>query len=459
MSLPDNIFREYDIRGIADTDLSDGNVELIGAAFGAHLAKNGVGSISLGGDVRFSTERIRKSVTRGLVRSGISVIDLGVVTTPILYWSLFDLNLDGAVMITGSHNPKDMNGLKLALGKTTIYGDEIQEVLRLARGPLPASPTPGRVSRRSVGDAYVSMLLSRVSLGSRKLRVVADAGNGTAGLFVRQYLEGLGCEVVPLFCDPDGAFPNHHPDPQRRENLATLSETVRRTGADVGLAFDGDADRLGVVDERGDIVWGDILMALYWREILPSHPGTTVLIEVKCSQALEEEARKLGGSPEYCRAGHSLIKARMKEVNALFAGELSGHMFFADEYFGFDDSFYAAGRLLRILSHGRQTLSELLSDIPKYPSTDEVRIDCPDDRKFDVIGRIRDAALRDHDAITVDGVRILYSEGWALARASNTQPVIVARCEGKTREALSAIAADMKRRMLEEGLPSFEWGH
>ena len=459
MSLPANIFREYDIRGIADSDLTDENVEQIGAAFGACLMQNGVDKASVGGDVRLSTERIRRAATRGLVRAGVSVTDLGVVMTPILYWSLFELNLDGAVMITGSHNPKDMNGLKLALGKTTMYGEQIRNILRLAESGLSDAREPGRVTSRSIGRDYVDMLLSRISLGPRKLRVVADAGNGTAGLFIRQYLEGLGCEVIPLYCDPDGTFPNHHPDPQRRENLLALSETVRRNGADVGLAFDGDADRLGVVDERGEIVWGDILMTLYWREILPAHPGTTVLIEVKCSQALEEEVRKLGGVPEYCRSGHSLIKARMKEVNALFAGELSGHMFFADEYYGFDDSFYAAGRLLRILSHETQPLSVLLSDVPKYPGTDEVRIDCADDRKFDVIDRIRDAALRDHDAITVDGVRVLYPDGWGLVRASNTQPVLVARCEGKDAKSLERISADMRRRIVDQGIPSFEWSY
>lgn len=456
--LPGNIFREYDIRGLADTELTDEVVENIGMAFGTYLSQRGVRKASIGGDVRLSTDRIKNAVIRGLTSIGIDIVDIGIVTTPILYWSMFHLNLDGAVMVTGSHNPKDMNGLKLAYGKATLYGKEIQDIRAIIENNrMVKTDRKGTVTRTDISQGYVDMLLSKIKLGKRKLKVVLDSGNGTAGLFASSYFNGLGCETIPLFCEPDGHFPNHHPDPLKRENLRFVIDAIKRYGADLGIAFDGDADRIGVVDDKGNVVWGDILMAFYWREILPKHPGAIAIIEVKCSQALEDEILRLGGKPYYWKAGHSLIKAKMKELHALFSGELSGHMFFADEYFGYDDSFYAAGRLLRILSSSDKTLSELLSDMPVYYSTAEVRVDCPDDRKFDVIEAIKEEALKDHEAITVDGVRIKYPDGWGLVRASNTQPELVTRCEGRTENALRSITDDMKHRMIKAGLPDFEW--
>ena len=301
------------------------------------------------------------------------------------------------------------------------------------------------------------MLGERLALGPRRLKVVADAGNGTAALFIEPFLRRLGVDYTLLFATPDGRFPNHHPDPVKRENLVELIRTVRETGADLGVGFDGDADRLGVVDEKGEVIWGDILMALYWQEILPKHPGAEAIVEVKSSQALVDEIRRLGGKPVFWKAGHSLIKAKMRELNALFAGEVSGHMFFADEFFGFDDSFYATGRLLRILSNTDKSLSELVAPLPHYYSTAETRIACPDDIKFGVIDAVREEALKEYEAITVDGVRILYPEGWGLVRASNTQPVIVARAEGCTPEALERNAADLKARIMAAGVGDFDW--
>lgn len=458
MQISPVIFREYDIRGVADTDLSDPVVEAVGKAFGTWLRRRGVDKVSVGGDVRLSTARIEKAAVRGLNWAGLDVVRLGTVTTPILYWSIPGLSLGGGVMITGSHNPKDMNGLKLAYGTSTLYGDEIREILRMIlEDDLQKGSPEGRVETADISGRYLEMLRSKISLGPRKLRVVADSGNGTAGLHVRSFLEFLGCSVVSLFEKPDGTFPNHHPDPQKRENLVSLMETVVREKADLGIAFDGDADRLGVVDERGEMIWGDILMALFWEEILPKHPGAEAIVEVKCSQSLVDEILRLGGKPLFWKSGHSLIKAKMKEIGAVFAGELSGHFFFADEYYGFDDSFYAAGRLLRMLSHGTESLSAMVSHVPVYLSTAEIRIDCADEEKFEVVNAIRDKALHDHEAITVDGVRILYPAGWGLIRASNTQPVIVTRCEGRTGKALEEIGADIKRRLLAEGLPDFEW--
>ncbi len=452
-----HIFREYDIRGLAEEELTPRTVELIGRALGTRLVRQGVKTATVGGDVRLSTERIRGNLLEGLTATGLDVIDIGKATTPLFYWSLHHCEAGGGVMITGSHNPKEFNGLKLAEGKATLYGGQIQEILgMIVADDLDEAKRPGAVTRADIGDAYVRMLLSRLEL-KRPLKVVADAGNGTAALMIEPFLRGLGCDVIPLFCEPDGTFPNHHPDPTKRENLQDLIAAVLESGADLGVGFDGDSDRIGVVDDRGRVIYGDTLMALYWREILPKHPGTPCIVEVKSSQALVEEIEHLGGKVIFYKSGHSLIKAKMKEVDALFTGEVSGHMFFADEFYGFDDAFYAAGRLLRLLAAQDRKLSEILDTIPSYPSTAETRIDCPDAVKFDVVDAIRDSALKEHEAITVDGVRVLYSDGWGLVRASNTQPVIVARCEGRTEEALRRIEKDMKARILTAGVADFDW--
>ncbi len=460
MNLPSHIFREYDIRGNADEELTSETIRAIGLAYGTFLLREGVRKITVGGDIRLSTERIREDVIEGVTSAGIDVVDIGMVTSPLLYWSLFRLDLEGAVMITGSHNPKEFNGLKLAFGKTTLYGDQIQEIRRMIESDdLAVAPRKGSVATMDISEEYLAMLVSKIKLGDRKLKVVTDSGNATAGPLVNRFLREIGCEVIPLFEEPDGTFPNHHPDPTKREYVQDLIETVKREKADVGLGFDGDADRIGVIDDRGEIVWGDILMILFWREILPRYPGTEAIVEVKSSQALVDEIKRLGGKVVWWKSGHSLIKAKMKEMDALFSGEVSGHMFFADEFWGFDDAFYAAGRLLRILSNTDRKLSKLLEDVPVYHSTAETRIACPDERKFDVVDHIRDNALKDHEAITVDGVRILYPRGWGLVRASNTQPVIVARVEGKTQADLAEYSADLKRRILEAGVENFFWEH
>ncbi|KUK42136.1 MAG: Phosphomannomutase [Thermovirga lienii] len=458
MPVPEHIFREYDIRGLADEELNSENVQAIALAFGTLLKRKGIGRICLGGDVRPSTERIRKDVIEGITLAGIDVTDVGVVTTPMLYWSLYHYGVNGGIMITGSHNPPEFNGLKLAVGKTTLYGRQIKEIYdMISKNDLEKGTKKGSVFSESINEPYINMLLSKITLGPRKLKVVTDSGNGTAGPIINEYLKRSGCEVVPLFAEPDGRFPNHHPDPTKRENLGTLIDTVIKEKADVGLGFDGDADRIGVVDDQGNIVWGDILMILFWREILPKHPGAKAIVEIKSSQALVDEIERLGGEVVWWKSGHSLIKAKMKELNALFSGEVSGHMFFADEYYGFDDSFYAAGRLLRILSNSDKSLSEMLSDVPKYYSTAETRIPCSDEEKFQVIEKIKESALKDYDAITIDGVRILYPRGWGLVRASNTQPVLVARAEGKTEKDLEEYCNDLKKRILEAGVDDFQW--
>lgn len=458
---PKHIFREYDIRGIAESELNDSTVFLIGQAYGTWLMERGVSKATVGGDARLSTKRIRAAAAAGLMKAGVSVIDIGLSSTPTFYWSLYKFDVNGGVMVTGSHNPKEFNGLKVAFEKSTLWGDDILEISRIIeQDRMIEAEVPGTLSFADITAEYIDMLTSKITLGAHRPKIVCDSGNGTGGLYAPEFLRRIGCDVEELFSEPDGTFPNHHPDPTKRENLPKLIEKVLETGADLGVGFDGDSDRIGVVDDKGDVIWGDRLMALYWREILSKHPGAVAICEVKSSMALPEEVEKMGGRPIWWNSGHSLVKAKMREENALFSGEVSGHMFFADEFFGFDDAFYAAGRLCRIISNTDKKLSELMSTIPMYPSTIETRFDCPDDLKFGVVERVREKALEEGlKAVTVDGIRIIYENGWGLVRVSNTQPVLVARCEGRTEEELTFICSDMKRRLKEAGSPDFEWGY
>lgn len=457
--VPEHIFREYDIRGIADSELTDEFVMSIGHAFGTWLSAKGVSKATIGGDARLSTQRIRTAAAAGMMKAGINVIDIGFVSTPTFYWSMYRLDADGGIMVTGSHNPKEFNGLKVAYDKATLWGEDIREIMRIIKEDrLKTTEAPGSLSSADINEEYLEMLVSKIKLGPRIPKIVCDSGNGTAGIYAPEFLRKIGCDVVELYSEPDGTFPNHHPDPTKRENLPKLIETVLAEKADLGVGFDGDSDRIGVVDDRGEIVWGDRLMALFWQEILPKNPGAVAICEVKSSMALPEEIVRLGGRPIWWNSGHSLVKAKMREEKALFSGEVSGHMFFADEYYGYDDAFYAAGRLCRILSHSGRKLSELMSAVPIYPSTIETRYPCPDDVKFEVVERVKKKALSEGlDTITVDGVRIVYDDGWGLVRVSNTQPVLVARCEGRTTAALEKICADMKKRLIEAGSPPFEW--
>ena len=459
--IPAHIFREYDIRGLAEEELTNDHVALIGRAYGTWLAARGVTKATLGGDARLSSRRIKAAAAAGMMSAGINVIDLGLCSTPTFYWSLYKLEANGGIMVTGSHNPKEFNGLKVAWEKSTLWGDDIQEIYRIINEDrMKTAAEPGRLSFADINAEYIDMLVSKVTLGPRRPKIVCDSGNGTGGLYAPEFLRRLGCEVTDLYSEPDGNFPNHHPDPTKRENLVQLIKTVREQGADLGVGFDGDADRIGVVDDQGRVIWGDRLMALFWREILPKHPGAIGICEVKSSMALPEEIEKLGGRPLWWMAGHSLVKAKMREEHALFSGEVSGHMFFADEYFGYDDGIYSAGRLCRILSNTDRKLSDIMAEIPLYPSTIETRFDCPDDVKAGVVERAKEQAEKEGlKMITVDGMRIIYPHGWGLVRVSNTQPVLVARCEGRTKADLDEICKDMKRRLLAAGSPDFEWGY
>lgn len=447
--IPPTIFREYDIRGVVGRDITVETAGAIARAYAAYLRERGERRVVVGRDLRESSPEIRDAVVGALGESGCDIVDIGTVITPVFYYARVHLGIDGGVMITASHNPPEFNGFKLAHGFGTIYGAEIQEIRRIAASGEFVSGR-GRVEEQDVLQAYRAMLKDKIRLGGRRVRAVVDCGNGTASLIAPQALEDLGVEVIRLYCDPDPTYPNHQPDPVAPENLADLIATVRRDGADVGLGFDGDGDRIGVVDDQGTILWGDMLMILFWREILPKYPGTPGIVEVKCSQVLFDEIARLGGKPMFYRTGHSLIKAKMREIDAVFTGEMSGHMFFADQYYGYDDAVYAAGRLLRILSNSPRALSGLLADVPRYPVTPEVRVDCPDERKFDVVRNLTEQFRRIYQVIDVDGARIVLPDGWGLVRASNTQPVLVLRAEGKTPDALARI-----KRLLEDALAQF----
>ena len=442
------IFREYDIRGIAGKDLTDDAVRTLGSAIGTYLWRQGCKQISLGRDCRLSSTRLKEQLSRGVLATGLNVVDIGVCPTPLLYFSLHRLNPDGGIMITGSHNPPEYNGFKVAVGKFTIYGDQIQEIAKIAEsGNLAAGE--GRIEEVSLLSDYHRYLVEAFGRLKNPPRVVVDAGNGTASIIAPQVYRDLGCEVIELYCTMDGNFPNHHPDPTVVDNLQDLIQKVRQKQADVGIAFDGDGDRIGAVDDQGNIIWGDHLMILYSREILRERPGATIIAEVKCSKNLYDDIEKNGGRGIMWRAGHSLIKAKMKEEKAALAGEMSGHMFFADRYFGYDDAIYGGARLLEILSKSERTISEMLADVPKTYSTPEIRVECPDRYKFEVVRKAQEFFRRHYRTVTVDGVRVLFDDGWGLVRASNTQPALVLRFEAESPQRLEEIRALIEGKLEE----------
>lgn len=433
-----HIFREYDIRGRASDELGQDSVFLLGRALGTYFRAHGAKWVSLGRDCRLSSPAIAGALQQGLTSTGVSVVDLGMVPTPLLYFSLHHLEVDGGVQVTGSHNPPEYNGFKICLGQATLYGEEIQAVRRIAESGLFAQGH-GVLEEKEIKTAYVEEALERVHAGPVKRKVVVDAGNGVGGLVAPLLYRRMGIGVEEIFCEPDGRFPNHHPDPTIPENLDHLFSRVTATGADLGIAFDGDADRIGVVERDGKIIWGDQLMILFSRDILRRHPGATIVGEVKCSQALYDDIEKHGGRPVMWKAGHSLIKSKMKEEGALLGGEMSGHLFFADRYYGFDDAVYAGARLLEILTCDEKTIQAHLADVPAWVSTPEIRMECPDDKKFTVVSRLVDAFKREYQVIDVDGARVLFEGGWGLVRASNTQPVLVLRFEAVDEKRLQEI--------------------
>jgi phosphomannomutase/phosphoglucomutase len=427
-------FREYDIRGIVGSQIFEADATRLGLAFGTYIGRWGKRRVSLGRDIRPSSEGFRNALLEGLLQTGLEVTDLGICPTPVFYFSLRHLSLEGGVMITASHNPPEYNGFKICNGPDTIFGSEIQDLRRLLEQGDFASGR-GRLEFADVITPYRNYILDTVRL-ERRLRIGLDAGNAVGGPVALPLLRSLGCEVHDLYCEPDGTFPNHEPDPTVLENLRDLTALVRREGLDVGIAYDGDCDRIGVVDEEGRVIFGDRLLIIFAREILARRPGTTFVSEVKCSKTLYDDIRRRGGTAIMWKAGHSLIKSKMREVNAVLAGEMSGHMFFADRYFGYDDAIYASCRLLEILAATGKTIAELLDGVPETVVTPEIRVECPDEIKFSLVDKVKEHLRQSHQIIDVDGVRVLFDRGWGLVRASNTQPALVLRFEAETEEAL-----------------------
>ncbi len=396
--------------------------------------------VSVGMDCRVHSPELEKGVVEGLMWTGCHVFRLGVVPTPVLYFSVVDLGLDGGVMVTASHNPPEYNGFKLCVGVKTLFGDKIQELKRMIENGDFEKGEGSLKEVEGIVERYISYILKNVDVKGR-LKVGVDGGNGTVGPVAVRLFEEMGVEVHPIFCEMDGTFPNHHPDPVVEENMRFLKDLVTSRGLDVGFGYDGDGDRLGVLDEKGNVIHGDMLILIFARDILRRFPGAKVIGEVKCSQVLYDTISKWGGRPIMWKTGHSYIKEKMEKEGALLAGEMSGHMFFRDRYFGFDDAIYASARLLEILSREERSLSELLSDVPKMWASPEIRVDCPDDVKFRVVDRLKEVLPRGKSVVDIDGIRVVYHDGsWALVRASNTQPALVLRFEAPTRERLEEIS-------------------
>jgi phosphomannomutase/phosphoglucomutase len=431
------IYREYDIRGLVEKDLTPEIVRRIGQGFGTHMVKLGRKNLVVGRDGRLSSKAFQEALIEGLASTGCHVVDVGVCPTPVYYFSIFHLDKDGGMMVTGSHNPPEFNGFKVSVGKSTLFGEEIQKLGKLIeKGDFVRGK--GDVSTYEIIPPYQDTLKKNILLG-KKMKVVIDSGNGTAGPVAAPLLRDLGCEVEELYCEVDGRFPNHFPDPTIPENLKDLIARVKKTGAAAGIGYDGDADRIGVADDQGNIIWGDQLMILFSREILKEGKGATFVAEVKCSQNLFDDIEKRGGKAIMWRTGHSLIKQKMKEEKAVLGGEMSGHLFFADRYYGYDDAIYASCRLIELLSKTDRKLSQLLEDVPKTVITPEIRVACQDEIKFKVVEKVREELKKGYPVIDVDGVRVKFEDGWGLVRASNTQPVLVLRFEALTEKRLKEI--------------------
>ncbi len=443
--IPAHIFREYDIRGLHETELTDDVAEAVGRAFGTMIGRAGGRRVALGRDVRPSSARLAAGAERGIVASGLEVERVGVVPTPALYYAVAVRGLDGGMQITGSHNPPEFNGFKMTKKTLPLYGAEIQAMRTLiesgdrAGGPGGAG-RPGRAADRPVLDEYRVMLAERLK-SSPGLHVVMDCGNGCAGTVVPETFERMGHRVVPLFAELDGRFPNHLPDPTVPGLLVALQAEVRARGADLGIGFDGDADRVGAVDRNGRIVWGDQILALLARDVLTRVPGAKIIFDVKCSQGLREDIEAHGGQPEMWKTGHSLLKSRLHETGAPLAGEMSGHMFFSEGYYGFDDALFAAGRLLRYVAAAGRPFDEMVDSIPRYFATPETRLACPEERKVAVVEELKRSFAGRYRVIDIDGARVEFGDGWGLVRASNTQPALVVRFEARTPERLEQIQA------------------
>ncbi|MCH7818536.1 MAG: phosphomannomutase/phosphoglucomutase [Candidatus Marinimicrobia bacterium] len=443
------IFREYDIRGVVEEDFPPEVTELLGKGFGTFVKEKAIDKISLGGDVRLTTKALKEAFAKGVLSTGVNIVDIGIIPTPVSYFSIHHLKLQGAVQITGSHNPPEFNGFKMTLSTGAVYGKQIFSIRDIIDSGEFAEGE-GVMENRDITDEYCRDIVNKIKL-DKPLKIITDCGNGAGGLVAPKVLREIGCEVDELFTEPDGTFPNHHPDPTVEKYIKVLIEKVKNGNYDFGVAFDGDMDRIGVVDNKGNIVWADYLMALLAEEVL-AKGRKTIIFDVKCSQGLSERIIELGGDPLMYKTGHSLIKAKLRELNEDFAGEMSGHIFFADEHYGYDDALYVTARLARFMSRTEDSMSDKMATLPKYYSTPEMRLNISDDKtKFEIVEKAIEYFTNNYDCDTIDGVRIQYGDGWGLVRASNTQPVIVVRFEAKTEERLAEIKDEVIGKLMEYG--------
>ncbi len=438
---PHHTFREYDIRGIAGTEITEDLARQLGLAYAALLPSHETRPVIVGRDVRLSGPSLMAAVIEGVLEGGRDVMDIGMGPTPLAYYGVFHLNGAGCIQITASHNPGDYNGFKMMQDRDSLHGEAIQHIKSLILSPPVKAKRRGKTSEAHIHDDYMTFVASDCTL-DRPLKVVIDAGNGPSGILAGPIYRDLGCDVIELFCEPDGTFPNHHPDPTVEENMRDISRTVIQHGADLGIAFDGDGDRIGVVDEHGRIIYGDMLLLLLSRHLFEQHPGATVISEVKCSRHLYDDIAAHGGNAIMWCTGHSPIKAKMKETGALLAGEMSGHMFFADRFFGFDDAVYAGARIMQAVARQNAPLSHMLEDVPRFVTTPEIRVDCADARKFDLVEEAKaHFSNLGYKIIDVDGMRLEFGDGWALLRASNTQPSLVLRFEAPSDSRMTEMRA------------------
>jgi phosphomannomutase/phosphoglucomutase len=443
MNINQKIFREYDIRGIVDQDLTPEIVRVLGRAMGTYFLRAGATEVALGRDCRLSSPDFARAMTEGLRSSGCAVVDLGTIPTPLLYFAGHYKDIAAGVMITGSHNPPEYNGFKMTLGHDTLYGEAIQDIYAIIRDDAFAGGPEGAYRTYDLRPEYEAYVLNLFTL-ARPLKVVLDAGNGTAGVVAAPIFRKIGCQVDELFCEMDGRFPNHHPDPTLPEAMAALIARVKETKADVGLAYDGDGDRIGVVDDEGHLIWGDQLLIFFARDILKNDPGAAIISEVKATKVLYDEITRLGGKAVMWKTGHSLIKKKIKDEKAKLAGEMSGHMFFADRWFGFDDAIYASLRVAELIARSPEKLSAMLAALPKTFSSPEIRVYASEEVKFKIVEEVKRELSAKYPVIDIDGVRAIMPKGWGLVRASNTQAVLVLRYEAETEADLAAIQKEIK---------------
>lgn len=437
MKVNDDIFRKYDIRGIADEDLSNEFAYNLGKAFGTYLKRKNLTNIAVGRDVRKSSPRLFENIAKGITDTGCNVTDIGTAPTPLLYFTVFHYNLDGGLMITGSHNPIEYNGFKMMRGKETVYGEQIQEIKEIILKE-DYEEGNGKTYEKVVVKDYLEYTSSLISPG-KSLKIVLDPGNGTAGPIATELFKILGADFECINCEPDGNFPNHLPDPTVVKYTKQLSAKVIDSKANMGIGYDGDSDRAGIIDENGKLVYGDQLLGALAKPIIKKNPGTDVIFDVKCSQGLVEWIKKLGGNPLMWKTGHSLLKVKMKETGSLIAGEMSGHIFIGDNYYGFDDALFVSARFYEIVSKSERTISKIIDEMPYYESTPEIRTEVGEEAKWKIVEAAKEEFRKKYETIEIDGARILFGDGWGLVRASNTQPIVVTRFEAKTKERLEEI--------------------